>query len=71
MMTKKKRRAITISIALIVILLILLVVGILYLKTDLFKSNQVLFAKYMGQNIENMQGYFENFTNSNISRELE
>ena len=48
MMTKKKRRAITISIALIVILLILLVVGILYLKTDLFKSNQVLFAKYMG-----------------------
>lgn len=71
MMTKKKRRAITISIVLIVILLILLVVGILYLKTDLFKSNQVLFAKYMGQNIENMQGYFENFTNSNISRELE
>ena len=37
MMTKKKRRAITISIALIVILSILLVVGILYLKTDLFK----------------------------------
>lgn len=70
MMTKKKRRTITISIVLVIVLISLLVVGILYLKTDLFKSNQLLFAKYMGQNIGNIQGYFENLSINSINQNL-
>ena len=53
-MKKQKTRKIIIIISIIVLLL--LIIGIftaLYLTTDMFKSNEMLFAKYLGQNIEN------------------
>lgn len=55
MVTKKKK--ITIAI-IIVILIILIISGIciaLYINTDMFKSSRVLFAKYIGQNLENIK----------------
>lgn len=44
-----------IIIAIIVIILVIALVGVglfLYLKTDLFKSNQTLFYKYLGEQLE-------------------
>ncbi len=53
-MKKQKTKKVIIIISIIVLLL--LIIGIftaLYLTTDMFKSNEMLFAKYLGQNIEN------------------
>ncbi len=55
MMPRKKRRIILILS--IVMSVILLIVGLilLYKNTDMFKSNVTLFAKYLGQNVENIE----------------
>lgn len=53
-MKKQKTRKVIIIIS--IVILALLIIGIftaLYLTTDMFKSNEMLFAKYLGQNIEN------------------
>lgn len=51
-MARKKRIMITSIIATIVALLIIAAVGIiLYIKTDMFKSNETLFLKYLSQNL--------------------
>lgn len=50
-----RRKAITITIIVIILILLLAAGGVFaYLKTDLLKSNEDLFFKYMGQNIENL-----------------
>ena len=55
MMPRKKRMVfLGVSIALI-LLIILTVIGYLYLKTDLLKPKEKLFAKYLMQNFENME----------------
>ena len=55
MLAKKKRNLIIIITSIILGLLIIIATLItLYLTTDMFKSNSVLFAKYIVQNIENM-----------------
>ncbi len=54
-MPRKKRMVfLGVSIALI-LLIILTVIGYLYLKTDLLKPKEKLFAKYLMQNFENME----------------
>ncbi len=52
MMTKKKRRLLVISIIISIIVILLITFIILYLKTDMFKSNQTLFLKYLGKNAD-------------------
>ena len=52
MMTKKKRRILMISILVVTLLMIVTSLIILYLNTDMFKSNQTLFLKYFGKNTE-------------------
>ena len=52
MMTKKKRRLLLISIIILVVIIIIAAFTIIYLKTDKFKSNQTLFFKYLGKNID-------------------
>lgn len=54
-MTRKKKR--TVIILIIVILILILGVSgvLLYLNTDMFKSNAILFGKYIGQNTQNMK----------------
>lgn len=54
MMTKKKRMTLIISIIVAVIIIIAAILGILYIKTDIFKSNKTLFLKYLGKNAENI-----------------
>lgn len=51
-MPRKKRIAIITTVVLIAIITILGVLAYLYLKTDAFKSNERLFAKYLSQNLE-------------------
>ena len=55
MMTRKKR----ITLIIVIVVLVLLIIGgiftFLYLNTDMFKSNQTLFVKYLGNNSENIQ----------------
>ena len=55
MMTRKKR----ITLIIVIVVLVLLIIGgiftFLYLNTDMFKSNQTLFVKYLGKNSENIQ----------------
>ena len=54
MMTKKKRMTLLISIIVAVIIIIAAILGILYIKTDIFKSNKTLFLKYLGKSAENI-----------------
>lgn len=61
-----RKKAIIISIIIVVLLIILGIVGFFaYVKTDLFKSNQTLFFKYMGKTLENIK-YVENTQLSEI-----
>ena len=58
MMPRKKRRAIIMSVIFVVFVLIFVICLTLYMTTDMFKSNEVLFKKYATQFIENLDGIF-------------
>ena len=58
-MTRKQRTLITIIIPIVLIIIIAIVLGILYMKTDFLKSNNVLFAKYVTQNFETIENIFD------------
>ena len=64
MMIPKKKRITIMVIAIIVTILIIITTGLLlYLNTDMFKSNKTLFMKYLGQNTENLnQIYTRTYT---------
>lgn len=55
MMPRKKKKTIIIVSIIIIILMIAISFVLLYINTDMFKSNQTLFAKYMGQNLDNLE----------------
>lgn len=55
MITRKKRMTLIVVMTIIFILLIATIFALLYLNTDMFKSNQTLFVKYLGQNVENIK----------------
>ena len=51
-----KKKGIIIAIVIIILLIVIAVGGVmLYLFTDLFKSNQTLFLKYIDQTIQGMK----------------
>ena len=52
MVTRKKRRVLIISLIIVVLVIIGIVLALLYLTTDMFKSSKTLFAKYVGQNMQ-------------------
>lgn len=58
-MPRKKRIAVKISVALILIIVLIAVLIVLYIKTDMFKSNQTLFSKYTMQLFDNMNVIFD------------
>ena len=64
MMTRKKRRTLIISILVVILLIIATSLIILYLNTDMFKSNQTLFLKYFGNNTENIKEIEKIFENT-------
>lgn len=59
MMPRKKRKALIIVPVVILVLIISILFILLYLNTDVFKSNQTLFIKYIGQNAENMEEIYK------------
>lgn len=65
MLPRKKRRL----IVLILIILIILIIGVgftlVYLNTDLFKSNRTLFMKYFSQNFDNISQMSSNLMQKN------
>lgn len=54
-MPRKKRRVITFLIILSIIIILSVIGYILYVSTDMFKSNDVLFSKYVSQLIANIE----------------
>ena len=66
-MTRKKRRAVLITVILSIILLIAVIMTILYLTTDSFKSSQFLFSKY----IVNIMPTIESLSNKEHMTEME
>ena len=71
MMTRKKRRTILGLIILVVILIIAGIFTLLYLRTDLLKSNKTLFVKYIGQTTSHLQGYINKVSESDYKSRLE
>ena len=67
MMTKKKRNLLMIGIPAIIIFITIVVLFILYLTTDMFKSNQTLFFKYLGKNTDNLLQIKEIFNDTQYS----
>ena len=59
MIPRKKRRLILIVSIALVILIILTAFLLVYINTDMFKSNKTLFMKYLGQNVENMEEMYK------------
>ena len=51
MIPRKKRIVILVVSIVFVVLIILGILGFLFLKTDMFKTKETLFAKYLAQNI--------------------
>lgn len=58
MMPRKKRRTLII-VSIILLLIIAVTLILLYINTDMFKSNSTLFAKYIGQNVENIETVYQ------------
>ncbi len=58
-MPKKRKKTIIIATIISVILMMILAFVLLYINTDMFKSNQTLFTKYVGQNIENIDEIYK------------
>lgn len=71
MMTRKKRRTILVLIILVIVLIIAGIFALLYLKTDLFKSNRTLFVKYLGQTTNHLEGYINKVSKSDYKTRLE
>lgn len=69
-MTRKKKK--TVIILIIVILILILGVSgvLLYLNTDMFKSNAILFGKYIGQNAQNMKEMYNIFEPDEYANKL-
>ena len=65
MIPRKKRRLILIISILLVILMIFTAFVLVYINTDMFKSNKTLFMKYLGQNTENLNQIYTQITQKN------
>lgn len=73
MMPRKKRIALALAIAIpSIIVIIIIITGILlYLNTDMFKSNKTLFFKYFGKNSENIKEIEEIFESTEYEKNLQ
>lgn len=71
MMPRKKRRTIIIVSIVLVIAIIATALVWLYLNTDMLKSNQTLFMKYIRKNVENLDKNISDIGNKEINSLLE
>lgn len=70
MVPRKKKLAIIITSVTLAVIIIIATLLILYLKTDMFKSNQTLFCKYLTQNIGTIYEY-KDIEKSDVNEMLE
>ncbi len=70
-MTRRKRRIIIIAVIVLVVAIISTALVWIYLNTDMLKSNETLFIKYMGKNVENVEEYLPNIGNAELNSLLE
>ena len=70
MMPRKKKKAIIIVSIIILCIIISISFILLYLNTDMFKSNAMLFNKYMGQNAENIEEVYKAITADEYEEKL-
>lgn len=63
MIPRKKRRMIIIVSVVVVLLIILTAFLIVYINTDMFKSNKTLFEKYLSKNVENFNQMYTSLDN--------
>lgn len=59
MITKRQKKRIIIISIIVLLVMIVATFITLYIKTDMFKSDATLFAKYMGQNVENLDDFYK------------
>lgn len=59
MIARKKRNTIILVSIIVLVLIIAITFILLYINTDMFKSNATLFSKYMEQNVENMDAIYQ------------
>lgn len=71
MMPRKKRIALAIAIPSIIVIIIIITGILLYLNTDMFKSNKTLFLKYFGKNSENIKEIEEIFESTEYEKNLQ
>lgn len=71
MMPRKKRRMIIIVSIILLLLIIAITLFLLYINTDMFKSNSTLFAKYIGQNVENITAFYNEVGTSDYNELLQ
>lgn len=71
MMPRKKRIALAIAIPSIIVIVIIITGILLYLNTDMFKSNKTLFFKYFGKNSENIKEIEEIFESTEYEKNLQ
>ena len=60
MIPRKRKRAMIITIVSVSIIAIVVTLVLLYLNTDLFKTNQTLFSKYFIQNFDGVKNVLGN-----------
>lgn len=70
MMPRKKRRTVIIVSIILLLLIIAVTLILLYINTDMFKSNAALFAKYIGQNVENLEAFYSEIGKSEYNELL-
>lgn len=70
-MTRSKRRIIIIAVIVLVVAIISTALVWIYLNTDMLKSNETLFIKYMGKNVENVEEYLPDIGNTELNSLLE
>lgn len=63
MIPRKKRRMIIIISIVIVLLILLIGFALVYINTDMFKSNKTLFKKYLGKNVDNIGVIYNDVSN--------
>ena len=71
MMPRKKRIALAIAIPSIIVIIIIITGILLYLNTDMFKSNKTLFFKYLGKSSENIKEIEEIFEITEYEKNLQ
>lgn len=71
MMPRKKRIALAIAIPSIIVIIIIITGILLYLNTDMFKSNKTLFFKYFGKISENIKEIEEIFESTEYEKNLQ